>query len=101
VAQPNDGPGEWPPVLRGRGDYDSDQGRRRRFGCRVCCTTFRLRDAAIHVQAAYVSTMKYDTYDYRRLMREAEEVDIRLRQTTGTLQTKANADAGLMTVGLN
>jgi hypothetical protein len=53
-----------------------------------------------NVQAAYVSTMKYDTYDCRRLMREAEEVDIRLRQTTGTLQTKATTDAVLMTVGL-
>src|SRR5439155_12708858 len=53
-----------------------------------------------NVQAAYVSTMKYDAYDCRRLMREAEEVDIRLRQTTGTLQTKANTDAVLMTVGL-
>jgi hypothetical protein len=53
-----------------------------------------------NVQAAYVSSMKYDSYDCKRLMREAEEVDTRLRQVTGTLQSKANTDAALMTVGL-
>ena len=53
-----------------------------------------------NVQPAYVSSMKYDSYDCKRLMREAEEVDTRLRQVTGTLQTKANTDAALMTVGL-
>ena len=53
-----------------------------------------------NVQASYVSTMKYEEYDCKRLMREAEEVDIRLRQVTGTLQSMANTDAALMTVGL-
>jgi len=53
-----------------------------------------------NVQAAYVSSMRYDAYDCKRLMREAEEVDVRLRQVTGTLQTKANTDTALMTVGL-
>jgi len=52
------------------------------------------------VQPMYISTMKYDNYDCRRLTREAEEIDVRLRQVTGTLQSKANTDAALMTVGL-
>jgi hypothetical protein len=83
----------------GKGDYESDQDRRTRFGCSVCCLSGCATQPS-NVQAAYVSTMKYDTFDCRRLTREAEEVDIRLRQTTGTLQTKANTDALLMTVGL-
>lgn len=53
-----------------------------------------------NVTAAYVSTMKYEGQDCRRLMREAEDIDVRLRQVTGTLQSKANTDAVLVGVGV-
>ena len=53
-----------------------------------------------NVTAAYVSAMKYEGQDCRRLAREAEDIDVRLRQVTGTLQTKANTDAVLVGVGL-
>jgi hypothetical protein len=43
--------------------------------------------------------MKYDGSDCRQLSREAEEVDARLQAVSGTLQSKANGDAALVTVG--
>jgi hypothetical protein len=52
-----------------------------------------------NIQPTYVSSMKYDAADCRQLGREAEEVAARLQETTGTLQTKANGDAALVTVG--
>lgn len=53
-----------------------------------------------NVQATYVSSMKYDGADCKQLAREAEEIDVRLHAVTGTLQTKANTDAAIVTVGV-
>jgi hypothetical protein len=53
-----------------------------------------------NVTAAYVSAMKFEGQGCERLLREAEDIDIRLRQVTGTLQTRANTDAVLVGVGL-
>lgn len=53
-----------------------------------------------NVTAHYVSTGRYDTYDCKRLVREAEEVDARARQLTGTLDSKATTDAVLVGVGM-
>lgn len=53
-----------------------------------------------NVQATYVSSMKYDSADCKQLGREAEEIDTRLHAVTGTLQTKANSDAAIVTVGV-
>ena len=53
-----------------------------------------------NVTAQYVSSGRYDAYDCRRLVREADEVDARVRTLTGTLETKANTDAALVGVGM-
>ena len=52
-----------------------------------------------NVQAHYVSSAKFESLDCKRLAREAEEIDIRLRTVTGTLQTKADTDAVIVGVG--
>jgi hypothetical protein len=53
-----------------------------------------------NVTAHYVSSGRYDAYDCKRLVREADEVDTRVRILTGTLETKANTDAALVGVGM-
>lgn len=53
-----------------------------------------------NVAAHYVSGGRYDTYDCKKIVVEAEEVDARVRQLTGTLESKANTDAALVGVGL-
>jgi hypothetical protein len=53
-----------------------------------------------NVTAQYVSSGRYDGYDCKRLVREADEVDTRVRSLTGTLQSKANTDAALVGVGM-
>ncbi len=44
--------------------------------------------------------MKYDGADCKQPARGAEEIDTRLHAVTGTLQTKANTDAAIVTVGV-
>jgi hypothetical protein len=53
-----------------------------------------------NVIAHHVSTVRYDAYDCKRLVREADEVRARIRQLTGSLESKANTDAVLVGVGL-
>jgi hypothetical protein len=55
--------------------------------------------APANVPPTYVSSMRYDSADCKQLSIEAEEVDARLQAVSGTLQTKANGDAALVTVG--
>ncbi len=52
------------------------------------------------VAPAYVSPIKYENVDCARLLREAEEIDARVRALTGTLKGKADTDAALVGVGL-